>query len=181
MPSDVRAESRALLITGTVGSGKTSVANAAGSLLAEARIPHAVIDLDALSESWPAPPDDPFNSAMELQNLQCVAGNYLRAGAQRLVLSGVVETRAARERYRERVGVDLYVCRLRADLPELHRRLRIRHAGDDAGMKWHLNRAGQLDRILDDSRVEDFEVLSDGQMITDVAATVLNRTGWLRD
>jgi hypothetical protein len=34
------------LITGTVGTGKTSVADAAGDLLAGARLPHAVIDLD---------------------------------------------------------------------------------------------------------------------------------------
>jgi Ni2+-binding GTPase involved in maturation of urease and hydrogenase len=53
----------AVLITGTVGAGKTSVAAAAGSILAEARIPHAVIDLDALTQSWPAPPDDPLTTS----------------------------------------------------------------------------------------------------------------------
>ncbi|MGW1345730.1 hypothetical protein ACWCOV_32090 [Kribbella sp. NPDC002412] len=90
----------ALLITGTVGAGKTSVAAAVGSILAEARIPHAVIDLDALSQSWPPPPGDPFNLAMELRNLDSLARNYLSAGACRLVVSGVVETTAARARYR---------------------------------------------------------------------------------
>jgi adenylylsulfate kinase len=169
----------ALLITGTVGAGKTSVAAAAGSILAEARIPHAVIDLDALSQSWPTPPDDPFNLAMELRNLESLARNYLLAGACRLVVSGVVETTAERARYRAALGVELCVCRLRADLAELHRRLRIRHAGADPEMRWHLDRAEQLDQILDQSAVDDFEVISDGRTLTDTAADVLTRTGWL--
>ena len=169
---------KALLITGTVGAGKTSIAAAAGSILAEARIPHAVIDLDALSQSWPTPPDDPFNLAMQLQNLASIATNYLSAGAHRFVLAGVVETTSERARYREAVGVDLCVCRLRADLAELHRRLRLRHAGADAEMQWHLDRTGQLDQILDRSKVDDFEVLSDSGTLTDVAAAVLTRAGW---
>jgi adenylylsulfate kinase len=170
---------RALLITGTVGAGKTSVASAAGSILAEAGIPHAVIDLDALSQTWPAPADDPFNLAIELQNLACIARNYLSAGTIRLVLAGVVETTSERARYREAVGVELCVCRLRADLAELHRRLRIRHAGADAQMQWHLDRAGQLDQILDRSKVDDFEIISDGRTPTDVATAVLARAGWI--
>jgi len=169
----------ALLITGTVGAGKTSVAAAVGSILAEARIPHAVIDLDDLTQSWPAPPDDPYNFTMELRNLESLARNYLSVGACRLVVSGVVETTAARARYRVALGVELSVCRLRADLAELHRRLRIRHAGADSEMRWHLDRAGQLDQILDQSAVDDFEVISDGRPLTDIAADVLTRAGWL--
>jgi adenylylsulfate kinase len=179
MQSESIDQPRAVLITGTVGAGKTSVAAAAGSILAKARIPHAVIDLDALSQAWPAPPDDPFNLAMELRNLEAVARNYLSAGAHRLVLSGVVEAASERARYREAVGVELCVCRLRADLTELHRRLRIRHAGADAEMQWHLNRAGELDQILDRSKVDDFEITSDGRPLADVAAAVLTRAGWI--
>lgn len=81
MQSQSMDQPTALLITGTVGAGKTTIAAAAGSILAGARTPHAIIDLDALSQSWPNPPDDPFNLAMELQNLESVARNYLSAGA----------------------------------------------------------------------------------------------------
>jgi adenylylsulfate kinase len=169
----------ALLITGTVGVGKTTVAAAAGSLLARARIPHAVIDLNALSQCWPTPRDDPFHLAMELQNLESVARNYLSAGAQRLVLSGVVETTSERARYHEALKIKLSVCRLRTDLTELHRRLRIRHAEAEDEMQWHLDRAGQLDQILDKSKVDDFEVLSDRRRLIDIAATVLTRAGWI--
>ena len=39
---------RALLLTGTVGVGKTSVAAAVGDLLRERRVANAVVDLDEL-------------------------------------------------------------------------------------------------------------------------------------
>lgn len=171
---------RALLITGTVGAGKTSVAAAAGTVLAQREVPHAVIDLDAICDSWPPPPDDPFNLAMTLQNLESVAANYLSAGARRLLVAGVVETKAERERFREAIGIDLQVCRLRADLTELHRRLRTRHASAPAELRWHLDRAGQLDQILDRARVADFEIASDGQTTAELAIAALSRAGWLR-
>ncbi|MET8756910.1 hypothetical protein [Lentzea sp. NPDC004782] len=46
---------RALLITGPVGIGKTTVAEAVGDVLAAASVPHAVIDLDWLRHCTPKP------------------------------------------------------------------------------------------------------------------------------
>jgi adenylylsulfate kinase len=102
----------ALLITGTVGAGKTSVAEMVGDLLSEAGVPNAVIDLDWLRRSWPSPAGDRFNLAMELRNLRPVARNYLDAGVVRIVLAGVVETRVDRDRYQDALGDPLSVCRL---------------------------------------------------------------------
>lgn len=56
---------RALLLTGTVGSGKTSVADTIGDLLSHAGIANAVIDVDWLRRSWPCPPEDPFNGELD--------------------------------------------------------------------------------------------------------------------
>jgi Ni2+-binding GTPase involved in maturation of urease and hydrogenase len=39
---------RAVLVTGTVGSGKTTVVDAIGDVLRRRRVPNAVIDLDWL-------------------------------------------------------------------------------------------------------------------------------------
>ena len=63
---------RALLISGTVGAGKTTVADAVGDLLSARPIPNAVLDLDWLSRSWPCPPGDPFNVSMRLRNVRVV-------------------------------------------------------------------------------------------------------------
>ncbi|WP_226899784.1 AAA family ATPase [Nonomuraea phyllanthi] len=148
----------ALLITGTVGVGKTSVADAAGDVLADEGVPNAVIDLDWLRRSWPSPPGDPFNGGLALRNLRAVAANFLASGAERLVLAGVIEDRGERARYEEALGVPLTVCRVRLPLAETRRRLRGRHVLDPEGLDWHLARAGELAAILDTAKVEDFSV-----------------------
>jgi hypothetical protein len=82
----------ALQLSGTVGAGKTSVAEMVGDLLTEAGGPNAVIDLDWLRRSWPSPAGDRFNVAMALRNLRSVARNYRESGAVRIVLAGVNAT-----------------------------------------------------------------------------------------
>jgi adenylylsulfate kinase len=120
----------ALLITGTVGVGKTTTAEAVGALLREGATPYAVIDLDTLRNAWPSPRTDPFNEHLMLANLHAVAHNHLSAGAVRLVLAGVLEDPARRPLYDEAVGAPLTVCRLRLDLIEVAARLRRRHIDD---------------------------------------------------
>ncbi|MBB3726189.1 hypothetical protein [Nonomuraea dietziae] len=170
----------ALLINGTVGSGKTSVADAAGDLLAAAGVPNAVIDLDWLRRAWPSPPHDRFNTGLTLRNLRAVAGNYLEAGSERLVLAGVVESRQERAGYLAALGVDdLTVCRLRVDLGEVRRRLTRRHELDEQGLRWHLDRSGELEAILEQARTEDFTLDATGLMAPEAAEQALRLTGWL--
>jgi adenylylsulfate kinase-like enzyme len=165
---------RALLVTGPVGVGKTTVAEAVGDLLAAAEVPHAVIDLDWLRCSWPSPADDPFQLELELRNLRAVARNYADAGARRLVLAGVLESRADRARYTEAVAAELTVCRLTADLSVIRDRLAVRHR-HDSGLRWHVDRAGELERIFASAGVEDFVVAAD-RAVAEVAQDVI--TGW---
>ena len=88
-----------LLITGTVGVGKTTVAEAVGRLREERSVPHAVVDLDQIRLLWPSPDADRFNLAVELRNLASLARNYREAGAQRLIMAGVTERRSDLARY----------------------------------------------------------------------------------
>ncbi|MER6583267.1 adenylyl-sulfate kinase [Nonomuraea sp. NPDC001023] len=171
--------SRALLIIGTVGAGKTSVAEMIGDLLSDAGIAHAVIDLDALRRSWPPPPDDRFNFEMTLRNLRSVAGNYLDAGAVRLVMAGVAETPEQRRRYAEAVGVELTVCRLLVALPVVRQRLARRHQGEEAALQWHLNRSGELDQIMDNAQLEDVVVEASDGSVSEVAEAVMKAIGWV--
>ncbi|MEO3870061.1 hypothetical protein ABGB18_14665 [Nonomuraea sp. B12E4] len=166
----------ALLITGTVGAGKTSVAGAVGDLLAELGQPHAVIDLDWLRRLWPAPTDDPLGGAVTLRNLRAVAGNFLAEGVRRLVLAGVIEDREEHRRHEEALGVPLSVCRIRLALPEAHRRLAERHRHEPEALDWHLRRAGELAAVLDAARLGDFCVDGTGGTPRQVAERVL--AGW---
>jgi adenylylsulfate kinase len=147
-------------------------------MLSEAGVPHAVIDLDWLRRSWPSPAGDRFNLAMELRNLRPVADNYLDAGAERIVLAGVVETLADRDRYQPALGVPLSVCRLRVDLPVVRARLARRHEGEGAELQWHLDRSGELDAILEAAGIEDFAIDASELSISLTAATVIRAAGW---
>lgn len=169
----------ALLVNGTVGVGKTSTAEAVGDLLADAGVAHAVLDLDSLRQSWPAPPGDRFNFGMLLRNVRSIAGNYLDAGAARLVLAGVIEQPDERKRLADAVGVELTVCRLRADHTVLRQRLTRRHHSEPEALRWHLDRSGELDGILDRSTVDDFVLDASNGSVTDVASSVVERAGWL--
>ncbi|GLY95121.1 AAA family ATPase [Actinoplanes sp. NBRC 103695] len=168
----------ALLLSGTVGAGKTSVADALGDLLQEAGVAGAVIDVDWLRRCWPAPPGDRFHHDLTLRNLQAVAGTYLAAGAHRLVLAGVLESRDQRDDYQAALGVPLTVCRLHADLTTVRQRLEQRHAQDPAGLAWHRERCGELDDILRRANVEDFTVDGSTGSVHDIAAAVRAAAGW---
>ncbi|MER6610286.1 hypothetical protein ABT282_31365 [Streptomyces sp. NPDC000927] len=179
MRAERSPEPRALLINGTVGVGKTSVAESVGDLLTHAGIPNAVIDLDWLRQSWPTPSEDPFNFGMMLRNLRSIAGNYLAAGADRLVLAGVIENQEDRKLCGDAVGAELSVCRLRAELPVIHQRLTRRHDGEPEVLRWHLARAGELAGILERAAADDFTVDATTRPVGEVAAEVTTKAGWL--
>ncbi|WP_188275030.1 hypothetical protein [Streptomyces sp. CBMA152] len=169
------------MITGTVGVGKTSVADLVGDLLAEASVPHAVMDLDRLNQSWPAPDEDPFNFRLLLRNLRGLTANYLDVGVRRFVLAGVAENTADLDGYQAAIGMPLQVCRLIADLPAVHTRLRLRHeaANDPESLPWHLERAGQLHQIIDQAAIADFTIDTTEVPPSAVAASVLKTAGWI--
>lgn len=52
----------------------------------------------------------------------------------------------------------MVLVRLTADPPVRSARLSSRHAGDDVGARWHRQRTVELDRILDDARLDDFAI-----------------------
>ncbi len=171
----------ALLISGTVGAGKTSTAEAVGAWLALRGVPGAVIDLDWLRRCWPSPPGDRFNVAVEIENLTAVAAIYLRAGARRIVLAGVLEDPTVRPAYAHAVGVPLVVCRLQVDLAVVRRRLRRRHEGQPVDLAWHLHRSGELDAILRSVNAEDFTIDATDLTPLETVTAVVRAAGWDED
>ncbi len=178
--SALEDEPSALLITGTVGVGKTSTADLLGDLLADAGVPHAVIDLDRLCQAWPAPDDDPFHHRLLLGNLRAITANYRNVGVRHLVLAGVAENAAERDSFQAALGVPLRVCRLTAKPSAIRSRLRQRHESDHdpESLPWHLTRAEELDLVLDQAAIADIAVDTTNLTPADVAATILGATGW---
>lgn len=171
---------RALVVNGTVGSGKTTTIEHVGDLLAEAGRPHALVDLDWLRKGWPPPLDDAFNSELELTNLRAVTAGFHAAGMTDLVLAGVIEDPALLPRYAQALGCAPTVVRLRVDLDWLRDRLAARHADDTEAREWHQRRCGELHAILEQTRSREHVVdVAPGEAPRQVAVRVLQAAGWM--
>jgi hypothetical protein len=165
-----------IIVSGTIGAGKSAVASEMSDILCEREVPHAYVDLDLLSWSWP--PIGQFNNVLAFKNLAAVWANYREAGCERLIVSHVVECSDELDCYRQAVpGACIMVCRLVASQATRESRIRQREIG--AGLEWHLNRTVELEEILHKASVEDFQVENDGRPIRDVALEVLEKAGWL--
>lgn len=169
-----------LVITGPVGVGKTSVAVAMSELLTSATLAHAFIDLDWLRWCSPSPADDPFYIELGLANLAVVWANYHAAGAQRLILADIVESRALLAQYQVAIpAASITVVRLQASLATIHRRLAGREVG--AGLAWHQQRAAELLAQWDAQPVEDLRVDTEEKSALAIAEEILRRSQWLAD
>src|SRR6266511_1749119 len=101
-----------IVITGSMGSGKTTVMAEASDLLAAAGVNHAAIDLDALGiahvpeGAWPD---------LAYRNLASIWENFARAGATNLLIAEAVESAEELDRIQSAIpDADIVVCRLRA-------------------------------------------------------------------
>ena len=169
---------QALVISGTVGVGKTAVLEAIATLLERRGLPCAFIDLDWLGQALPAPDDDPYNNRLILENLAAVWPNYQRRGLRRLVAARVVEDPADRERFSKALGgAEVTICHLTASESERRRRLEAREL-DPQWRDWFLRRTAELATSLEAGRVYDFTVENDDRTPTESAELVANLVGW---
>lgn len=167
-----------VLITGPIGVGKTSVADAIADRLRAAGLPYAMVDLDWIVECYPAPPDDPFQTALAMSNLAALWRNFRDAGARYLVLTRVVERREELDAYRLAVpGAAITLIRLRATVGTLLERIARR--GTDSDPTWACDRTRQLAEEMDLARLEDLLVDTDRRSVGEVADAILVHVGWL--
>ncbi len=174
---DTGASVPLLVISGSMGSGKTTVLSEASDLLVEAGTPHAAIDLDWLSVMYPQ--QGPDGEWLIFANLAAVWPVYAAAGADRLLVARVVESRSELQYYRQAIpGAEPVVCRLAAPIATMQERVRTREPG--MFREQALDRAAALAVSLERAKAEDFTVQNgDGRSVTDVAREVLSRAGWL--
>jgi adenylylsulfate kinase-like enzyme len=148
-----------LFLTGAVGAGKTTVAEALGDLLAQQGVVNAVVDSDEIRRLRPPPAGDPFQLEVQLANIAAMAATFRAAGAQVLVVAGVIEGRADLDRARAAVAPgSATVVRLTTRPDALQARLAARHADDETVRAWHAARAVELTGILDASGIADLEL-----------------------
>jgi hypothetical protein len=165
-----------LIITGTMGAGKTSVLGEAADLLALRKIAHAAIDVDALGVGHL--PSGDRNDAVMYDNLRSVCKNYAALGVQRFLLARAMEDRAQLERCLAIVpATNTVVCRLTASIAAMKQRVKMREIG--VSQREYVARVEKLNVILDRARLEDFIVTNENRSLTDVALEMLIKAGWI--
>ena len=167
-----------LIITGSMGAGKTSVLAEASDILALRHIVHAAVDLDALGLAHL--PSSDGNDGVMYCNLKSVCNNYVAMGVTRLLLARAMEDRAELELCRTVVSAaKTTVCRLTAGIDAMQQRVKTRESG--VLQREYVDRVTILDAILDRARLEDFVVINENRPINDVAKEMLIKAGWISD
>lgn len=167
---------RALIITGPVGSGKTTVMAALTELLEKHHKPCAGIDMDHFRWFFPKQPGDPFGGEVGRQHLAFIAGNYRSLGIPTLAIADVVENEDGRQKMVETLpDFEVQVIRLRVPMDLIEKRLRIREQNEH--LNWYLDRAPELERIMDMGKVGDVVIDVGERAPEEVAAEIARRYG----
>lgn len=180
-----------LWLYGADAVGKSTVAWEIYERLGERRVGTAFVDTDYLGFCSSAESGDP--STLVAANLEAMWPNFVAAGAQCLIVAGVVVTVQERTRFTAAVpGARLTLVRLRAR-PETQRQRILRRAraeGLETGgavtghtvdrVDEYAERAAGFARMLDENDIADFTVDTDEVPVPDVATSILARlpVGW---
>ena len=167
-----------LVITGTMGAGKSTVLAEASDILSLRQIPHAALDLDALGVAY-LPSGDGSDGVM-YANLESVCNNYVTRGVTRLLLARAMETRAELELCRGAAAAkNAIVCRLTASMETMQERVKKRELGIMQGE--FVARVKKLNGILDGAGLENFSIVNENRSLSEVARELLVKAGWISD
>lgn len=166
-----------LVITGTMGSGKTTILAEASDILKSLKIPHAAIDLDALAVAYI--PERQLENAM-YENLSSISRNCVRLGVTRLLVARAIESRAELNRCCRTVGAsETMVCRLVASDQTTEKRVAERERG--MLRQQLIERVTKLRTLLDAAAIENFSITNEDPAVSDVAREMLIRAGWISE
>lgn len=165
-----------LVISGLVGSGKSTTGRFAAHALRERDIPYALVDYEWLSESWPRPADDPWNGGTAYLNLAAMWRNFSESGADRLIVCQTIERRSYLSGITGAVpNAECTLVWLRAPLDTVLARIRARQPDPD----WYLETAKHLAEEIDPSLVADLVVDNAARPPLEVAEDILRQVGWI--
>ncbi len=174
------------MITGPAGIGKSTLTWALGDALAEAQLPHAIIESDELDRVFPKPDAAQLDSlapgARDISqiNLAALWANYRALGHTRLIMSGVMLHVGFDKRWIQAAipNAAITVIRLRAADATLLERLDRREIG--AGRDAQIERSLRQARRMGTEQQGDLLIVeTDGRSPAELAADILARLGWL--
>ncbi len=173
---------RVLVVNGSIGAGKTSVAEGAFDVLAARGARAAMIDGDFLCQAEPNVEGVPFNQDLLFANLAAVAPVYRSYGYGFMVIARVVEDPEDRARYAQAfaaAGMPGEVVIARVTAPESERKDRIVHRDlDPEWHQWGHARTVELEAVLSDLKLDDAVVSNSGRTPQETAEELLAAIGW---
>ncbi len=163
----------AIALTGTIGAGKTTLAEAISEKLHEQGIRHALLDLDWLGQIYPIPEGhDPFGYELALANLKEIWPKFRAAGAGNAVIAGTLLNREQRNRLEDALGeTPVTVALVTAPTEVVEARIRNRNSGPL--LEDFLARTAQVARDIEAASIHDLEVQNDGKTPAAAAEEVL--------
>ncbi len=168
-----------VLLTGTIGVGKTTLAEAISERLHQEGVRHGLLDLDWLGQVYPPPDEaDPFNDSLAVRNLAAIWPNFIAAGISHAVLAATVVHRNQLEAISGALqGCDLTVVRVVARPETVAARIR----GRDHGrlLEDFLGRSDFVAGEIERAALESFSVSNEDRPPSELAEEILRQLEWL--
>jgi hypothetical protein len=162
-----------LVLNGSPGSGKSTIANAIAIHLMQMDIAHAVIDVDELGRIYPE-----LGTAFSRNNLRAMWPNYAAIPNLKVILPVCIVSKQDLEELRDGAPCKGFtICELVADESTLKDRVTRREPDE----YWQAKLRDLVDKHLNkDSadRFGEFRVRTDDKSIDDAAKAILERLGW---
>jgi GNAT superfamily N-acetyltransferase len=176
---------RVLVVSGTMGAGKSAVASAVGDALAARGARYGWIDGDALCQAGPAEQGDPYNQGLLFDALAGLAPAYRRRGLGIVIVARVVEDPDDRGRYARAFrsdggSADVTIARVTAPESVCLERVEAREP-EGPWREFGRARTVELAAALDALDLEDFSVENAGRSAGEAAAELLDAIGWRGD
>lgn len=161
-----------LWLIGTAGAGKTTTAWELHSQLADEGVRVAYVDADQMGMAYPARPEDPDCDQVKARGLGAVWPGFRAAGAQCLIVSGLVDRAATVADYAAQVpDTTMTLVELRVGSEELRDRLIGR------GSENLIEPAIALAAALEREPLTEHRVDTSGRSVEDVAKLVRESIG----
>ena len=137
-----------LWLCGAPATGKSTVAWQVFSDLADQELCVGYLDIDQISMLQPPQDADPQGHRFKVDNLAGMVRSYRAAGAQVLVISGVIDPEHGHDFAEAAPNADITFCHLTVDEPTLRERLAARGCPSEAGDEAMIMMGGLADALF---------------------------------